>query len=216
MADPSGVQFGRVLEKDQGDKKIWLLVLLALLGVAALVVVAVASRGRANALEHEVQTSKGRLEEMQKSLDERDKLLVQARADEGVMKSPGKATSMFYGVSPDAVESGIALAHPDAKAVKVYLYGLTQPPDGQEYAVFARTADGTPKALGPILPDNQGNGFLLSKEVPDGTAAIQLVFRPTGQEGTDQATPRIAARYPTSPDERGILTEAPRRARRGR
>jgi hypothetical protein len=216
MADPSGVQFGRVLEKDKGDKKVWLLVLLVLVGVTALVVVAIASRGKVSGLEREVQASTGRLEELQKSVDERDKLLVQARADEAVMKTAGQAAAMFYSVAPDATESGIAFAHPEQKAVKVYLYGLTQPPDGQEYAVFARAGDGTQKPLGPVLPDQQGNGFLLAKEIPEGTAAIQLVFRPTGDEGTEEATPRIAARYPSGPDERGVLTDAPRRARRAR
>jgi hypothetical protein len=209
------IEFGRVLEKDAGEKKLWLLILLPLIAIAALVIWAMQQGARTSDLEQQAAAAKAQAEEFQKSLDERDKLLAAARAEEGLMRSPGQALGIFYAADPRAQESGVVFAHPDQKAVRVYLYGLGQPPDGQEYAVAARTADGGGKRLGNVLADDRGSGFLLAKDVPDGTVAIEVVHAPTGQEGLEGATPRISARYPGEGD-RGILAEPPRQARRGR
>jgi hypothetical protein len=209
------VEFGRVLEKGDGDKKLWLLILLPLIGAIALVVWGMQQGSRTGDLERQAAAAKTQAEELQKSLEERDKLLVAARAEESVMRSPGAALGIFYAADPRAQESGVVFAHPEQKAVRVYLYGLGQAPEGQEYAVAARTAQGEGKRLGNVLGDEHGNGFLLAKDVPDGTVAIEVVHAPTGQEGLEGATPRISARYPAA-GERGILAEPPRKARRGR
>ncbi len=203
------VQFGRVLEKETGGKKIWLLIVPVIVGLVALVVFAGNALSKADGLAREVDAAKAQVADQQKALDERDKLLVKERADEGVLKSPGQASAIFYAVGKGAVESGIAFAHPDAKAVKVYLYGLQQPPAGQEYAVAARRADGTLAPLGVVVPGSNGDGFLLSREVPEGTTAIELVLRPADAKDASGATPRIAARYPAAPDERGVLVQPP-------
>lgn len=209
-----GIEFGRVLEKDSGDKKIWAVILLAALGVVALVGWAIQQGSRTGDLERQAAAAKAQAAELEKSLEERDKLLSEARAEEGLMRSPGAALGVFYVADPRAQESGVVFAHPDQKAARVYLYGLGAPPDGQEYAVAARTAEGEAKRLGNVLADEQGNGFLLAKDVPDGTVAVELVYAATGQEGLDGATPRISARYPGE-GERGILAQPPAQARRG-
>jgi hypothetical protein len=208
-SETAGVQFGRVLERKESGKKIWLVVLPVIVGLVALVVFSMSALSRADGLSREVEAANARAGEQEQAVKQRDELLVKARADEGILKSPGQASAIFYAVGKGAVESGLAVAHPDSKAVKVFLYGLTQPPAGQEYAVVARAGDGSLVPLGPVLPDALGNGFLMSTAVPEGATAVELVLRPSGKEGVDEATPRIAARYPASKDERGILTQAP-------
>ena len=63
-------------------------------------------------------------------------------------------------------------------------------------------------------------GFLLARDLPDGTTAIELMLREAGAETLDGATPRVAARYPASAEERGVLVQQeerpPAQARRGR
>ncbi|HYG70273.1 MAG TPA: hypothetical protein VD838_21530, partial [Anaeromyxobacteraceae bacterium] len=77
-----------------------------------------------------------------------------------------------------------------------------------------------------------GSAFLLARDIPEGTAALEVVLRDAslgpvggepdagggGQAGTggaagspvslEGATPRVAARYPAE-NERGVLTQAP-------
>jgi len=210
----SEIEFGSVLEKNGGDKKVWLVVLLGALGVVGLIAWAVTQGSRTSGLEQEVRAAKAQAAELEKSLEERDELLTAARAEEGVMRSPGQALGVFYATDPRAQESGVAFAHPEEKTARVYLYGLGTPPEGQEYALAARTGDGQGKLLGRVLPDEQGGAFLLAEEVPEGTVALELVTLPIGQESLDGATPRVAARYPSA-EERGILAEPPAQARRG-
>jgi hypothetical protein len=208
------IEFGSVLSKDTGEKKIWLFVILAALGVVGLVAWAVSQGSRTSSLDQEARAAKAQVAELEKSLAERDKLITDARAEEGVMRSPGQALGVFYSADPRAQESGIVFAHPEAKAARVYLYGLGTPPEGQEYAVAARTGDGEGKLLGRVMADERGNGFLLAQEVPEDAVAVELVYSATGQEGLDGATPRIAARWPSA-EERGILATPPAQARRG-
>ena len=208
------IEFGSVLSKDTGEKKIWLFVILGALAVVGLVGWAVAQGSRTSSLEQEASGAKAQVAELEKSLEERDKLLTAARAEESVMRSPGQALGVFYAADPRAQESGVAFAHPEASTARVYLYGLGPPPEGQEYAVAARTAEGEAKLLGRVIPDERGNGFLLAREVPEGTVAIELVHNATGQDAIEGATPRIAARYPSA-DDRGILAQPPAQARRG-
>jgi hypothetical protein len=209
MAERATVEFGRVLERETGSKKVWLLILPIILGLVALVVFSMSALSRADGLQREVAAATARADELDKTVKQRDELLTAARADEGVLKSPGQAAALFFGATRGAVESGIAFAHPESKAVKVFLYGLTAPAEGKEYAVVARAGDGSLVMLGPVIPDALGNGFLLSKKIPEGATAVELVLHPTGQEGVQEIEPRIAARYPAAQTDRGILTQPP-------
>lgn len=213
------IHFGAVLDKDKSDGKIWLIVVPVILLVIAAVVWGALTVSRAGTFRTEAERAKAQVAELEKSLDERDKLLVQARADESIMKSAGQATGLFLGVAKDATESGVAIANPDQKTVRVHLYGLVAPPEGKEYVVAARDAKGARKVLGEVLPTELGTGFLLAKEVPEGTTAVELLFRESGAEDLESAAPRITARYPARPEERGMLMQPeeppPAQARRG-
>jgi hypothetical protein len=265
MADDRGIQFGSVLDKPRADKKVWLLVVPALVALAAAAFWAINTVSKADSLQAEAARGKARVAELEKSVEDRDRMLAEARKNEDLMKTPGQATGMFLRAAPDATESGVVLANPDQKAARVYLYGMVAPPDGQEYVVLARPAQGDPKVLGVVIPNELGSGFLLSRDVPEGTATIELAWRPahqggagsvpasgaaqasgsaqalgsgdaqrTAQAGGDQGQPqpgdakpepnlgtaegakvRVFARYPATPDDRGILMQPPAQARRG-
>lgn len=214
------IHFGAVLDKGAGDGKVWLIVIPAVVLVIAGIVWGAMTVSRAGTYQADAERAKGQIAELQRSLDERDKLLVQARSDEAIMKSAGQATGMFLAVGKDATESGVVLANPDQRAARVVLYGLVAPPEGQEYVVAARDAQGGRKPLGQVVPSETGTGFLLARDLPEGTAAIELLFRESGAETLEGASTRVAARYPASAEERGILMQPearpPAQARRGR
>jgi hypothetical protein len=206
------VEFGSVLDKGGSDTKLWLLILPAVALLVALIGWAVVQGSKAGDIERRARAAELQAADLQNTVAERDRLLGQARSEEAFQKSPGQALALFYGVNPRARESGVAFAYPDQHAVRVYYYGLATPPAGQEYVVAARTTSGEAKALGAIVPGNDGTGYLLAKDVPDGTSAIELAFRPQNEQSMDKAEPRISARYPAS-GERGVLVETPAQAR---
>lgn len=214
------IHFGAVLERGTGDHKIWLIVIPIVVMVIGAIVWGAMTVSRSGTYQAEAERAKGQIAELQRSLDERDKLLVQARADEAILKSPGQAAGMFLGAAKDATESGLVLANPAERAARVVLFGLVAPPEGQEYVVAARDAQGGLKPLGQVIPTEAGTGFLLARDLPEGTAAIELLFRKAGAESLDGATPRVTARYPTRAEDRGILTQPEPKpaaqARRGR
>lgn len=201
------IHFGAVLDKDKPDHKVWLLVIPALALVVGGIVWGMLTVSRAGAHQKDAERAQAQVAELERSLDERDKLLVQARADEAVLESAGQATGLFLGVAKDATESGVAIADPDKRSVRVLLYGLVAPPQGQEYVVAARDAEGARKPLAAVIPSELGTGFVLAKELPEGTTAIELLLRDAGAEELSGATPRVAARYPSRPDERGMLMQ---------
>lgn len=214
------IEFGAVLDKESADAKVWLVVVPVVVLVVAAVVWGGMTVSRAGTYQAELEREKDRAAQLQRSIDERDKLLVQARSDEGLLESAGQAAGIFLGVAKDATESGVVIANPDQRAVRAYLYGLVAPPSGREYVLAARDGSGTRKALGKILPSELGTGFLLARELPEGTSSVELLLRDAGSESLDGAAPRIAARYPRTAEERGILAQpeaAPAaQARRGR
>ncbi len=213
------IHFGAVLDKGKGDGKTWLIVVPVVLLVVAAIVWGAITVSRSGSYQAEAARAQAQISELQRSLDERDKLLVQARKDEAVLTSAGQATGMFLGVARDATESGVVIANPGERAARVVLYGLVAPPQGQEYVVAARDAQGGRKPLGQVIPSEAGTAFVLARDLPEGTAAIELVLREAGAETLDGATPRVAARYPASAEERGILLQQespPAQGRRGR
>ncbi|MFY3744412.1 hypothetical protein ACOQFB_10915 [Anaeromyxobacter sp. Red801] len=215
------IEFGSVLAKEGSDKKVWLIVIPLVLIVAAGVVWAAATVSKADSYRTEAERAQAQVSELQKTIDERDKLLTQARADDGLLRSPGQAAALLFAdpKAKEPTESGIVVAMPDQKAVRVILYGLVAPPQGEEYVVAARAKDGTRKPLGRVMPSADGDGFLLAKDVPEGTVRVDLVLAKAGAEDLADATPRVSARHPTAASERGILVEQPApgvQARRGR
>jgi len=210
------IEFGSVLEGKGSEGKLWLFIIPAIVGVFAIAGYGMMQISKAGSLERDAKAAQAQVTELQKTVEQRDELLVHARAEEGLQRSPGSAVALFYGVNARAHESGVAFAHPSERAVRAYFYGLTAPPEGQEYVVAARTESGEAKALGDVVPGNDGTGFLLARDLPEGTAAIELLLRSRGQEDLDGAEPRVSARYPAN-GERGVLTDVPTaQARRGR
>jgi hypothetical protein len=171
------VKFGRVLEESSGDRKLWFFVVPAILALIALAGVGIYGISQSSTVKQDLATARAKADELQKSVDERDKLLVAARADESVLRSPGQAIAIFYGIDPGAVESGVAVAIPADRAAKVILYGLQPPPEGQRYTLAARAQDGTLAALRDVPIGGDGSAFLLAKNVPEGTTALELVLR---------------------------------------
>lgn len=214
------IEFGSVLEGKGSEGKLWLFIVPAILAVFAIAGWGMVRVSEAGALKRDAAAAQAQAAELQKTIEQRDKLLVDARAEEAIQRSPGGAVALFYGTSAEARESGVAFAHPSEGAVRVYFYGLTAPPEGQEYVVAARAKGGEAKPLGAVIPGSDGTGFLLARDVPAGTTAIELLLRPHGQESLAEAKPRVSARWPAD-GERGVLTEAtqaarPPQARRGR
>jgi len=209
------IEFGSVLGDKGSDAKLWLLIIPAILGVFAIAGYGMWKMSQAGSLERDAKAAQAQIAELQQTLEQRDKLLADARSEEAIQRSAGAAVSLFYGVNARAQESGVAFAHPAEGAVRAYFYGLTPPPEGKEYVVAARTGSGEVKALGDVVPGNDGTAFVLARDVPEGTTAIELLLRPRGQEGLDGAEPRVSARYPGN-GARGVLTDAPAQARRGR
>jgi hypothetical protein len=171
------VKFGRVLEESTGDRKLWFFVVPAILALIALAGVGIYGISQSSTVKQDIAAVRAKADELQKSIDERDKLLVAARADESVLRSPGQATAIFYGIDPAAVESGVAVAIPAERAAKVILYGLQPPPEGQRYTLAARAQDGTLAPLRDVPVDGDGSAFVLAKNVPEGTTALELVLR---------------------------------------
>jgi hypothetical protein len=215
MASDRTVQFGRVLERERSNRKAWLLIIPAVAALLGIVGFGLASLGQADSVKRELTRARAEADDLKKQLDKRTEALAEARTDQSLLESTGQAAALLYGVAPDAYESGLVLAHPGSHAAIVHLFGL-RAPEGQEYAVAARAPDGSLVDLGPVKPDERGDGFLLTKKVPEGANAIELVLKPSGQAGLEGATPRVSARYPTRPEDRGVLQAPAVQARRGR
>jgi hypothetical protein len=207
--------FGNVAGNDGSDRKLFLLIVPVVLLVMGAIAWALVQGARASGAERAVAGSRQQVEELQKQVAEKEKLLSHAVKDESILRSPGQATALFFGVGEKATESGVALADPDQRTVRIYLYGLVAPPQGQEYVVAARAGDGAPRPIGSLSVTPAGSAFLLARDLPQGTNAIQVMLRPAGQDSLEGATPRVSARYPVTEEDRGILMQPEAQARRG-
>ncbi len=208
----------RALEKRRSSAIAWLLVAVVIAGVLGAVGWGLTRVSASQDTARALATAQGHLAEYQKALDERDKLLKAAHDEGDLLRSPGQAIGIFYRAAPDATESGVVVAAPAQHAARFYLYGLVAPATTGEYHAVARAADGTRKLLERILPDDLGDGFLLARDVPDGTATVELALIPAGRSGVQDGDIRISARYPTRADERGVLVQQqqPVQARTGK
>lgn len=195
------------LEKRRSSVLAWLLAVVVVAGVVGAVAWGLTRVSASDDTARALAAAQGHLQEYQAALEERDKLLKTAHDEGDLLKSPGQAMGIFYRTAPDATESGVVVAAPAQHAARFYLYGMVAPATAGEYRAVVRAADGSRKALARILPDDLGDGFLLARDVPDGTAAVELALVPTGRDGVQEGDVRISARYPTRPDERGVLTQ---------
>lgn len=176
MADTSNLEFGRVLEGSTSDKKIWWLIIPAVLALGALLVFAGMALSKAGGLESKVRVAEQQAQEANKAVEERDQLLKKARADEAILRSPGQGVAVMASPQANSPATGVAVVHPEQKAVKLFVFGLKHPDAGQEYRAEAITADKQRAPLGAVIPDDRGTAFLLAKDLPEGASGIELVL----------------------------------------
>ncbi|HET6437413.1 MAG TPA: hypothetical protein VFG59_05090, partial [Anaeromyxobacter sp.] len=200
------VQF-RVLERQRPNVVAWLLTIVVIAGILGAVGWGL-TRVSGNAdMERQLAQASAQVEEFRKALSDRDQLLAKAHDAEDLYRSPGQAIGVFYRAADTATESGVVLANPGRHAARLYLFGLVAPASAGEYVAAARDGDGKRTVLERILPDDLGNGYLLTEKVPDGTVGIDLALRPAGKDSIDPQDVRIAARYPAGKEERGVLLQ---------
>jgi hypothetical protein len=180
----SDLEFGRVLESKGSDRKVWFIIIPAVLGLCAVLVLAGLAIAKAGELESKVALAEQQAEESQKAIEERDNLLKKARADEGVLRSPGQGAAVMAAASAESPASGVAVVYPDQSAVKVYAFGLAQPETGREYRVVAIGKDASARTtLGKIVPDSRGTAFLLARNVPEGATGVEVVLAEVQADG---------------------------------
>ncbi|HET7753420.1 MAG TPA: hypothetical protein VFK85_05880 [Anaeromyxobacteraceae bacterium] len=172
----SSLEFGRVLDGKTSDRKVWFLIIPVVVGLGALLVFAGLAMSKSGGLESKVKLAEQQAEEARKAVDERDALLKKARADEGVLRSAGQGAAVMAAAQPDSPASGVALVHPEHKAVKLFVFGLEHPQPGQEYRAIALGPDKQQTKLGSIVPDDRGTAFLLAKNLPEGATGVEVVL----------------------------------------
>jgi hypothetical protein len=201
------------LERRRSGAVTWLSILVVVTGVLAAVAWGLTRVSAWDESARALAAAQAQLQEFRGALAERDRLLKAAHDEIDLLESPGQAMGIFYRAAPEATESGVVMAAPAQGAARFYLYGLVAPAASGEYAAVARMADGTRKVLGRVLPNDLGEAFLVSRNVPGGTAALELALLPSGHDRVEQGDVRISARYPTRSDERGVLVQESAQAR---
>jgi hypothetical protein len=194
--ETSHLEFGRVLEGKGSDRKVWVLIIPVVAGLAALLVFAGLAIAKADGLESRVKVAEQQAQEAQKAIEQRDELLKKARADEGLLRSPGQGVSVMAAARPGSSATGAAVVHPEQSAVKLFLFGLEGPEAGQEYRVEAVGAGGERAALGRVAPDSRGTAFLLAKNLPEGATRVEVVLAKAGAESKEDAAGADAAAEP--------------------
>ena len=175
-------QFGSVLDRRGSDKRLWWFVLPGVVLLGALLVVAGVTISRSSGLATQAKLAQQQAAEAQKAVEERDKLLQKARADEDLLRSAGQGAAILAAAAPDGPASGVALYHPERRALKLYAFGLAAPPAGKEYRVEALAGEER-TSLGKVAPDERGTAFLLLRDVPEGTSEVAVRLAPARAEG---------------------------------
>lgn len=198
----SDLEFGRVLEGKHADRKVWFIIIPAVVALCAVLVVAGLAIARAGELESKLALAEQQAQDSQKEIEARDELLQKARGDEGILRSSGQGAAVMAAASPEIPASGVALVYPDQSAVKVYAFGLAQPEAGREYRVLAVSGDaGQRTRLGRIVPDSRGTAFLLAKDVPEGATGVEVVLAEVQADGGEpEADAPAAAREEPAAD----------------
>ncbi len=205
------INFGRVLKEGSAgvsETRTWLYVLPALAVVVFLVVFSFSAISRASGLASQVKRAGGALEEARKAVDERDKLLTAARADELVTKTPGQAAVVMTAGPAGGNASGVVLVHPDQHALAIHLFGLPPASQGQQYRVYASTKGGEPKQVASFdTVDQAGRAFAIARNVPDGPLQLTVAMAPaTGdQPAASPPTAVLSASLPGVNEASGVL-----------
>jgi hypothetical protein len=198
-------QFGRLLERRTFEKRVWLFVVPGVLVAGALVVAALISVSRVSGLEDQLRVARQQVVDAQRAVEDRDKLLQKARADEDVLRTAGQGAAVLAASAPDGTASGVAVYHPERHALQVHAYGLRAPPEGQEYRVDAVKQGGERTSVGVLNPDERGAAFVLARDVPEGATQVAVRLAPAGTVLLTGALPR--------PGEAGVVAAPPVQAR---
>ncbi len=207
----SGINFGRVLKTgDAGvsETRTWLYVVPVLAVIVFLVVFSFTAISRSSGLKTQLTQASTALQESQKAIEERDKLLTAARADEQILKSPGQAVVVLTAGPAGGAANGVALVHPDQHAVALYLFGLSAPPPGQQYKVFAKPQNGPPKPIAAIEAlDEAGRAFAIARDVPAGPLQLTVAMAPAkgDQPAASPPTAVLSAPLPAPTDRGGVM-----------
>ena len=223
MADRD-LAFENVLAGGRAGKRTALIVFPIVVVLALLLGFAAVSISRSSALVSEVQNAKNELAQANKTVEERDAQLREARADVAVLSTPGQGAAILTAVKENGA-SGIARIHPERHSLAVYVYNLTAAPEGQEYRVIVSDPERRATMLGVLTPDERGAAALLARDAPEGASGVEVALvgkdaaaKAAGAGQGDQgATSRLAPteRQPIMmgtlprPGEAGVITAPP-------
>ncbi|HZZ85928.1 MAG TPA: hypothetical protein VFE30_15440 [Anaeromyxobacteraceae bacterium] len=208
------LQFGRVTERATSDRKVWLFVLPIMAALVLLLVFAGLAISKTSGLETQVSQLTAANQELQKNLDERDKVITASRAEDSVLRTPGAGATLLTASGPNAASSGVAFYHPEFHAVNAYLFALAAPPSGQEYRLEVVVGKaGERKPVAKVDPDSSGSSFVFAKELPEGITGVNVALYPAGQQDAQAAAKPLLAGALPGVGQTGVLDQREAQAR---
>lgn len=228
------LQFENVLSGGRAEKRTALIVFPVVVVLAVIVGFAAVAISRMSSLSTQVQVAEKQVDEANKAVEERDKQVREARADVGVLASPGQGAAILAAVAPDSGASAVAMVHPEQHSLNVYAYNLSPAPEAQEYRLVVTDGEGRETLLGALTLDDRGGAYLLARDVPEGAAKVEIALVPKGahpqpnapakpgEQGGAQAAqgdkqerqPVLAGQLPR-PGEAGVIAAAQRAEPKG-
>jgi cell division protein FtsL len=207
------IAFESVLSNRTHEKRTAMLVFPAAVALALIIGFAIVSISRMSGLQQQVALAQKQVDEANKTVEERDRQVREARADQAVLGSAGQGTAVLSATSAESGVSGVAVFHPDQRAMNVYAYNLPPAPEGQAYHLVVKTAEGE-QLLGSLAPDDRGAAYLLARNLPEGVTQLEVALLPKRAEAPPAAqgtgsggnpAPAAEAAAPAAPAERQPL-----------
>jgi hypothetical protein len=181
--DKSELAFDSVLSSRTTDKRIALIVFPVVIVLAAVIGFAAVAISRMSGLQDQARIAQRQVQEAQQALDERDRQLREARADASILGSAGQGAAVLAPARAGSGANGVALYHPESKALSLFVYNLAPPPEGQEYRLVVTDAEGQERLLAPVKPDDRGAAHALARDLPEGLAKVEVALVPASSGG---------------------------------
>ncbi len=209
---PDTLAFEKVLSGRSAEKRTALIVFPVVVGLAIVIGFAAVSISRMSGLSSQVQIAQQQVAEANKTIEERDRQLREAKADVAILSTPGQGASVLRAATDNGA-SAIARVHPERHAIALYAYDLKPPADGQEYRLVVSDGEGHEALLGTFTPDERGAASLLARDVPEGVSRLEVALLPKGSAAGPgaagaQRQPVLIGMLP-KPGESGVVTSAP-------
>jgi type II secretory pathway pseudopilin PulG len=197
--DKGGLAFDSVLSSRTTDKRIALIVFPVVLVLAAIVAFAAVAISRMSGLQDQVKIAQRQADEAQKAADEKDRQLMAAKGDASTLSSAGQGAAVLAPTQAGSGANGVAVYHPESKALNLFVYNLQPAPEGQDYRLVVTDAQGQEQLVQtPVTPDDRGAAHLLARDLPEGLARLEVALVPkqgggaaaaqgTGSGGAQQA-----------------------------